>query len=224
MNSSSSSSMTLKRPFDAVCGEVGDHAVDGDDEVDDEDDEDSRPPQPKRSSTTMAAKVETAAAPTTSVCGICVEVVTTLSGVARGVLSRKPYMVSCYYCRQAACSECWIKYWETNISQPFHCMDTSCRKLFSREWICKQFSPKHINGSLKEIKERRAFEQQISKLESTMPIVKLLVLQKKYADMAEKLRIHRNNVVDQERDIQHRLREISGRLRESETTGVDAGR
>ena len=94
-------------------------------------------------------------------CNICAEEFTKVK--------RKP--IECPYCSFCACTECTARFLlSTDITEP-RCMHNDCKKIWSMEFISRNFSKKFYNQDLRNHFANVAFDIQKSQLPSTQPYV-----------------------------------------------------
>jgi len=98
--------------------------------------------------------------------------------------------ISCPYCNFEACKTCCEKYilGESTVK----CMNTSCGREWTRQYIKTVFPNSFINGKLKEHREALLFDIERSLLPSTQPLVEKQIkgenLDAEYKETKQKLR------------------------------------
>jgi len=78
--------------------------------------------------------------------------------------------VECPYCPYEVCSSCSERYL-CDTPDDAHCM--SCRKGWSREILCKNFSKKFVSSTYKERRENLLLEREKSLMPATQPYVEI---------------------------------------------------
>jgi len=92
--------------------------------------------------------------------------------------TRKP--IKCQYCEFNACKTCCETYilGETVVK----CMNTSCNRDWTRQFIKSAFSMVFVNGKLKKHREQVLFDQERALLPATQPIVERRIITEKFQE------------------------------------------
>ena len=108
-------------------------------------------------------------------------------------------VVSCPYCEYGACRNCCEKY-ILNESNP-RCMNTTCGKDWTRQFVSSMFTNIFITGKLKKHREQHLFDNERALLPATQPLVERQIksenCNKKLTEIKQKmieLQIEKNTV------------------------------
>jgi len=88
--------------------------------------------------------------------------------------------ISCNFCAYKCCISCYKKYCTSTLNEP-HCM--SCKKKWSREFLCSFFPKTFINNDYKKHQENLLLERE----KSMMPSTQIYIEYKKQAEMYLKM-------------------------------------
>ena len=96
---------------------------------------------------------------------------------ARHITKYMRNLITCLYCHESFCKDCYKNYFLTKSTT--HCMNTDCKKIFTQEFLYENFPKTWVNGVLIEHQSNIIFEQQKSLLPETAQEIYKMNLRKK---------------------------------------------
>ena len=124
--------------------------------------------------------------------------------------------IKCEYCDFVACKECCKRYLLLENEQK--CMNNSCERKWTPEFISNKFPKAFINTSLKTHKEKILFDKQKALMPSTQPIIENILKREEYEKKVLKAHGDISKAKDNLRDVQREYREYLYGPKKTETT------
>ena len=126
-------------------------------------------------------------------------------------------LISCPYCGFDACKTCCETYilGESSVK----CMNNSCGREWTRQFIKSAFTATFINGKLKKHQEQQLFDNERALLPATQPVVERQIQMEEYDNAIKKLqeKIYELNIKKREKQQKlWRLRNRTGAIERAE--------